>query len=481
MNLHLLGIFITLQLGVVKTSEFETSLVTSNKELQNKVTGIFEDNNILEELFPVLKKSCVKEALDPFLPQCLLNGFETVSSSTRMETAVKLSLCQFEASGLEDIPSECSYTKNTENMMTCMLELETSNQWWTTYNGYYQNLPMLCVTQDPMFQKEQIIKTFLNITTMVKEMNKNWDSKLNDYMGDVDTNISLNLNNINTKFDVTISKVEEVNRNMEDEFQDMFVQFKENKKLFKDNLKQMDEDTLKEIQILHDIIESISNKIQQENVVDKLDEVKNKSIALWDGINIALGQNKQERIKDQEEIDLYVSNIKAKMESLNDEIGSISQISLGTLETNIQTEITNINNQFISEWLSLTQILNKDIQFWNEIISDNFNMISRKLEDTIEKIDYMENKVNKLFKLFSCLHQLFSNCFKFVWELLINCKEIVSFIILLPVLKLFLLKFNLYIINKKIYWFLIILGIVLGNHLGFRIFLRIFATKRLLN
>ncbi|CAL9736008.1 nuclear fusion protein Kar5p [Monosporozyma servazzii] len=479
MNLLLLCFLLKLQLDRVEGSM--TSLVTSNKELQTKVVGIFEDDNIFEELFPVLKKSCVKEALDPFLPQCLLDGFETVSSSTRMETAVKLSLCQFEASGLDNIPLECSYTRDTENMMTCMLELETSNQWWTTYNGYYQNLPMLCVTQDPMFQKEQIIKTFLNITTMVKEMNVNWDIKLKDYMGNVDSSIAQNLNNVDTRLNSTLTKVEEVNKNIEEEFQEMFVNFKQNKQLFSDDLKQKDEDMLNEIQTLQHIIENISSKIKQDNIIQKLEETSNNSLALWDGINAALGQNKQERIKDQEEIAVYVSNIKAKMESLNEEIGSISQISLGTIETDIQNQLENINNQFISEWLSLTQILNKDIRFWNEIISDNFNMISRKLEGTIEKIDYMENKVNKLFKIFACFNRIFGNCFNFVWELLINCKKLLSFVLLLPVLKFILPNFKLFIINKKIYWFLIILGVFSGNHIGFRIFLRIFATKRLLN
>lgn len=454
--------------GVV-IGDYESSLVSFDQELKNKVTDIFEESTLLHELFPLLQKSCVKDALHSFLPQCLINGFETVSNAMRMDTAVKLSLCQFEASGLENIPLECSYANDTENMMGCMLELETSNQWWTTYNGYYQNLPMFCVTNDPIFQKEQIIKTFMNVTRLVKEMNGDWDGKLKKYMENVDTSITQNLNNVETKFDETVKNVENMDLSLKEMSQEVEVTFQNTKKNFEEILKQNDEIVVKEFQSLQTIIENISNKIQEENLVKKLEESNNNSLELWTSLNGKLTQNKEELLKDQDEINSYVKDIKTSITSLDNEIGSLSQVYLDHLEANIQSQLDNINNQFISEWLSLTGILNKDIQFWNEIITDDFDMITKKLETTIEKVDYMEHKVNKLLRTFTTLNRLFGNCFKVVWNFLMNFREMVLFIFLFLLVKFLNLNVLFLKINKKIYCVLIVVGIISGNYIGFRL------------
>lgn len=448
------------------SDNMEFGLISSNQVLQEQIKQIFEDDELLNELFPVLKKSCVKDALQIFLPQCLLEGVETISDSIKVETAVRLSLCQFEASGLAHIPEECSHTHNTENMMDCMLQLEASNQWWTTYNGYYQNLPVVCVTHGPMFQKEQIIKTFLNVTKFVNQLNENWETTFKSYMDDVSETVSQNLDNITFKFNDTLNHVDGMNTNINSLLQEMETNLLKNKDRVQMNIKKRDEEILGSIESLQTFINQLTDTVLNGDILQTVEEQKTRELSIWKEMEVSLKENRYIRLKEEEDIDTYISSLKSNIINLNKEMENLNQIEIKKLENHIQAELTNISNQVINEWLSLTKILNKDVQYWNDLITKNFNIISDKIETTIEKIDFMEHKINKLFKVFTKLSALLETCFKFACKIFKRCKEFSLLVILYPLFRIFKTRSPILKVNK---FLLIIIGALLGTQLGYKL------------
>lgn len=464
--LHLaLSLYYVTTLGET-SSNLGFGLILSDQALEKQIKQIFDDEGLLEELFPMLQRSCVKSALQIFLPQCLLEGIETVTDSIKMDTAVRLSLCQFEASGLAQIPEECSHTESTEDMMACMLELETSNKWWTTYNGYYQNLPMMCITHGSMFQREQIIKTFMNITKFVNQLNENWGTVFKTNMDEVDKIISYNLNNLTVKFNHTLNQVDNFNASMNSIVQKMQTSLLKNKDEVQLYISRKDEEIKKSVITLQKFINQLKNDVVDENFLLDLENRRRGELSLWNEMETALQAERDFRLKEQENINIYLDNLKTSIINLNGNMESLNQFQIKNLENHVRAELTNISNQIINEWLSLTKILNKDIQYWNELIKDNFKMISSKLEITIEKIDFVENKICKIVKVFLKIYTVFEYCFKVVFTIFNNCRGFAIFVVFLPLIKVLRLKISILKINRFI---VILLGILLGNQLGHKL------------
>lgn len=469
----ILSLYYVITLGET-LGHIEYGLITSNQALEEQINKIFDDEDLLQELFPMLKKSCVKSALQIYLPQCLLEGVETITDSIKMETAVRLSLCQFEASGLAHIPEECSHTRNTEDMMDCMLQLETSNQWWTTYNGYYQNLPMMCVTHGSMFQKEQIIKTFLNMTKFINQLNENWGSTFKTNIIEVDKIISQNLDNLTTRFNNTLNRVDNLNATMNAIFQEMEIGWSENKDRFQIYLSKKDEEILRSLEILQNFIEQFKDEVINEDFLLNLENQRRRELSLWNEMETSLQAERNTRQIEQENINIYIDNLKSNIINLSKDVETLNQFQIKNLETHIQTALVNISNQMINEWLSLTKILNKDIQYWNEFIMNNFRVISNKLEITIEKIDFVESKISKLMKVIIKISALLDFCFKFACKIFTNCKTFAIFVLFLPLIKILKLKIPILKIHRIV---IIVIGILIGNQLGHKINIKSFMYR----
>ncbi|KAK5782078.1 hypothetical protein RI543_000400 [Arxiozyma heterogenica] len=340
--LHLaLSLYYVTTLGET-SSNLGFGLILSDQVLEKQIKQIFDDESLLEELFPMLQRSCVKSALQIFLPQCLLEGIETVTDSIKMETAVRLSLCQFEASGLAQIPEECSHTESTEDMMACMLELETSNKWWTTYNGYYQNLPMMCITHGSMFQREQIIKTFMNITKFVNQLNENWGTVFKTNMDEVDKIISYNLNNLTVKFNHTLNQVDNFNASMNFILQKMQTSLLKNKDEVQLYISRKDEEIKKSVMILQKFINQLKNDVVDENFLLDLENRRRGELSLWNEMETALQAERDFRLKEQENINIYLDNLKTSIINLNDNMESLNQFQIKNLENHVRTELANI-------------------------------------------------------------------------------------------------------------------------------------------
>lgn len=160
--------------GLHEQSLLDSHLVSSS---DNSIPNIEELNTIIANHFPFYKSSCVGDALKDFLPRCLKYGVEAVEPKVRVESAIKLSFCEFEESGLGHVPSSCEEL-TSDGTKRCIDEMRSTPQWWTTYSGNYQRLPTLCYENSLPFEKEQYLELFLNITRMYSTFSEILDTKL---------------------------------------------------------------------------------------------------------------------------------------------------------------------------------------------------------------------------------------------------------------------------------------------------------------
>ncbi|SCU90173.1 LAMI_0E00914g1_1 [Lachancea mirantina] len=154
----------------------------SNHRVFDGLDYDFRDNQlqqIVSSNFPFFRSSCASLALSELLPLCLQHGLETVPSLLRVKTAIKLSMCEFEASGLKSIPQNCDRFDGS-TIENCVRELETLPQWWTTYSGNFQRLSSLCYENSLPYEKEQILELFLNITRAYEDMQAVFDRNVRE-------------------------------------------------------------------------------------------------------------------------------------------------------------------------------------------------------------------------------------------------------------------------------------------------------------
>ena len=120
------------------------------------------------ELADNWRNDCAKKALEPIINQCA-EGIETITPIQQKLIAIQLSICEFENAEIS-YPSECK----SQKLDTCILLLEKSPQYWTTFSGYYREIRNICHQVSLPFAKDQILQVYENITefyrTLMEEM-----------------------------------------------------------------------------------------------------------------------------------------------------------------------------------------------------------------------------------------------------------------------------------------------------------------------
>lgn len=176
-------------------------LATDTRDIDKlkSIDDITED--YLAVQFPFLRKHCVKDALADFLPQCISDGgILAIEDRIKVQTTIKLSICEFENSGLNDWVPRICLLENSDSLLHCMEDLDMRSEWWTTYSGYYQKLNELCNQYSLPFQQEKIVNTFLNLTDIATNVNNYWSNKFEEVMYDTEIEISKYMNNISNFF-----------------------------------------------------------------------------------------------------------------------------------------------------------------------------------------------------------------------------------------------------------------------------------------
>ncbi|KAK6202823.1 Tht1-like nuclear fusion protein-domain-containing protein [Scheffersomyces amazonensis] len=117
-----------------------------------------------EYLLNNYKNACVKEAIQNVLPECLNEGIDSLDPNLRKKSAISLSICEFQSSGVE-IPESCNPLNI--NYDECMSDIKLSPQLWTSYSGNYREIANICYQESLPYEKDQILRLYSNITEII--------------------------------------------------------------------------------------------------------------------------------------------------------------------------------------------------------------------------------------------------------------------------------------------------------------------------
>ncbi|SMN22593.1 similar to Saccharomyces cerevisiae YMR065W KAR5 Protein required for nuclear membrane fusion during karyogamy [Maudiozyma saulgeensis] len=453
-----------LLLGITPVRSLQSSLVGNHQKI-DVITDEY-----LQRKFPFLTKTCSKEAVSKFIPLCVLDtGIDSIEERIKVETAIKLSVCEFENSGLQDwIPRGCFYGQPLE-IVECMTGLEIGGQWWTTYSGYYQNLNEICYQYSLPFEQEKLLGEFLNLTDMISEVSLFWSNEFGNLQYESDLTINKHVDDISNFFN------------------ELFVDLRDQDKQFKEELITSNEVTLKHFNEIYEVL---------TNNVTRFNNVVNSSL---EGVNYLIQDIVSQIHKDDISKDISQLN-KLKENAINlvvnqsqfiedsilmfhfqfnnmlnditmgftntqiDTLESINQYQM-ILEKTLNKELTatmgEVKDIAIEEWTKFSEVIEDDIVSLNFQFTNNIDEIDKRLSNTVDSIDKIEGKLSYLTQYLSSLTSIFS----MVLNIVKNSWILVAIIILSKLFKLlphFLIPEWISMILKI--FFMIYVGKYIGHH-----------------
>lgn len=122
-----------------------------------------------QQLQSIHKTPCVQTAIVSLILECKEKGVDLVDPEIRTILAVKLSICEFEETGVA-YPDSCRSPPTVNNYKTCIQEFRANPQLWTTYSGNYRKLRSICFEESFPFMKDHVIDLFYNITKIYSDL-----------------------------------------------------------------------------------------------------------------------------------------------------------------------------------------------------------------------------------------------------------------------------------------------------------------------
>lgn len=422
--LLLLGVLA--ELTVSENSELEKIARFEHSAVPTNFTSSLLTSNYLENKFPFLKSNCVKEALKQFLPICLKEGIESVDAELRVETAVKLSICEFEASGLEHIPKSCS-SKDVESMMDCMIQLESSAQWWTTYSGNYQRLPTICYENSLPYEKEQTLALFLNVTNMYNDISKRLNKQLYDIVSSSEYTSTKHMEKMASMFQHYMSRFAEESKSHESVIESEFEEHRsyvnelivKNSDVLEKELTKLDFELMSKAKAVLDTIEMIKDSLQDSDIAEEIDQMNQRALNKWKAAEEMAGDALKKQHDGQaqlnEEWESLVSSTKSNISIMSTELvksqnhaveilnsygDMMRHYVISTFSEDMFPELQELHQQLLRDWKDTTNCVAEDLAYWNKEFSESFESISQNLNRTIETVSDLDQRVSKIQELF---------------------------------------------------------------------------------
>lgn len=325
------------------------------KQVQNRLSSVSStnkyDKDSIEEIFPFLKSSCVKNALAKYMPICMIQGIDAIDSELRVETAIKLSICEFEESGLHIIPKECHEGKSTSKL-ECMVKLESYPQWWTTYSGNFQRLSGICFENSLPYEKEQILNLFLNVTEIYGEINEN----------------------LQENFEKMMTKVETKSNQFIDKLSG---------RLFN----------------LQDVVDSILEELYDQNITSEILDIKERNLKQWKDVEKASSDSLELHLYNQDQIfvnmESFFDEIKQNIRILSKEITSIA----------MENTFNELNVEVEKSFKNITDHLNKTVE--------NIELLDNKISKFQRNIVSISKLIEQVFKGMSSITRFLLN--RYTW------------------------------------------------------------------
>lgn len=185
MRFNWLPVFALVVSVEAKLFEYKEDIQSDNQGEEYSINDIVNRHRVLTqttrhevEIFknPKYDTSCIKKALDDILPKCLKVNIDQLDPDLRAKTAAKLSICEFEVAKIS-YPAECYpkryFFSSDEDLIDyedCILALEKSPQWWTSYSGNYRAIGDICFQESLPYEKDELLNLFLNVTEIYEKI-----------------------------------------------------------------------------------------------------------------------------------------------------------------------------------------------------------------------------------------------------------------------------------------------------------------------
>lgn len=395
--------------------------------LSTNASGNLLTKDYLESKFPFLKSDCVKDALSRFLPICLKEGIESVETELRVETAVKLSICEFKASGLEHIPNSCE-SKAIDSMMDCMIQLESSAQWWTTYSGNYQRLTTICFENSLPYEKDQILALFLNITNTYTDLSDQLNEQLYQIISNSEFASREHMQKMASMFQDYMSRFTEESKShksvIEDDIRAHRNQVNEliinNSANFEQELSKRNFELTNNVREVLDIIGMIKSSLQHLDISNEINEINKQAMSDWKRVDEVAESVLKSQHDGQEQLseqwDEFLSSTRKNMSVMSTELiesqnhaikvlGSYDEMMkhymVTTLSEEMFPELQALQQQILMDWKQTTDFIAEDLAYWNREVSSSFESISHNLSRTMETVNDLDQRITRFQNIFA--------------------------------------------------------------------------------
>lgn len=375
------------------------------------------------ELSDNWRNDCAKKALEPIINQCA-EGIETISPIQQKLIAIQLSICEFENAEIS-YPSECK----SQNLDSCILLLEKSPQYWTTFSGYYREIRNICHQISLPFAKDQILQVYENITEFYRTLMDEMTSS-NKYTENMQ-------NELKAKFDKLINVIDLILADREKNREDLKSSFN----IFRTNFEKSLNNALLVMKHSYDDANSNINELERHlnyfindmlhvyilinektaEVLSQQDEI----IGNYDGILEQIQKIKYKLDSVREEtLEAHISNnqlvhdVQANLER--------SLFAVSNLNSHLQLSINNfieqnedIRNQNSMVFEEIFELFLDHLNESGQIAMDSFkaklslslNRLQEKMNQTEESIDNLNTKVSELFRFGELVKKYASSVF----------------------------------------------------------------------
>ena len=365
---------------------------------------LFGDFNF--ELSDNWRNDCTKKALEPIINQCA-EGIETISPIQQKQIAIQLSICEFENAEIS-YPSECK----SQNLDSCILLLEKSPQYWTTFSGYYREIRSL------PFAKDQILQVYENITefyrTLMEEMTNS-----NKYTENMQ-------NELKAKFDKLISVIDLILADREKNREDLKSSFN----IFKNNFEKSLNNAL--VVMKHSYEDANSN-------INELESHLNYFINDMLQVYVLINEKTLEVMSQQDEITMNNVDILDQIEKIKNIIDNVREETLEAhisnnqwaqdLQSSLDFSLFTVSNLNSRLQLSINNFVEQNEDIRNrapimfeeifELFLNHLNNSGQAAMDSFEaafnlSLSILQQKMNQTEKSIEKLHSKVSNLFKFI-------------------------------------------------------------------
>ncbi|GAO50986.1 hypothetical protein G7K_5099-t1 [Saitoella complicata NRRL Y-17804] len=147
------------------------TLPSPNPSSHSNRNPLSEALSSLTALSRARQPSCFRTAVLEVVEFCQRSEMEEVDDADRVRFAAGLTMCEFEAAGVEG-PVECSYTRRygEKGVGACVKTLERRPQWWTSYSGNYRETRTICSLARRSIEKDRILDLHANLTVIQSQV-----------------------------------------------------------------------------------------------------------------------------------------------------------------------------------------------------------------------------------------------------------------------------------------------------------------------